>query len=64
MAKRGRPPRTDPPCSITISIPTSILTKVDKQLEDPLLGHPALGERSALITRLLKEWLDGGRLDD
>lgn len=54
----SKPQRSDPPVEIELSIPQSVLTRVELALVDPVRGKPAYGARSKLVTRLLKDWLD------
>ena len=53
----GRPKLADPPTEISVSIPTTLLAKVDLYLFDPLRSRVAYGARSRLITQLLNGWV-------
>ncbi len=57
MAKPGRKFLTDRPIRWEIAIPTSLATQVELLLSDPLLGKPKYGTRSALMTKLIRDWL-------
>lgn len=58
---RGRIPRTirSVPWTIHIEEPTAHL--VELLLLDPSTGRARLGERSKLLTRLLKDWIAAQR---
>lgn len=55
---RGRKELADPPLTWSISIPSSIATKVNILLFDPLYGKVQYGKRAELITHLLAQWLE------
>lgn len=55
---RGRRPRVDPPTQWEISLPTSLVVEVELHILDPVRRTHAFGARSALVQRLLREWLD------
>jgi len=55
---RGRKPNIDRPQYVKVSIPTSLLARIDLMLYDPILRKPAYGARSSLIVRLLRERVD------
>lgn len=54
---KGRPPRIDPPMQITVSLPSSLLTKLNDYLTELGERNPPYGVRSALITHLVEEWV-------
>jgi hypothetical protein len=54
---RGRKPRVEPSAAWKVYIPVGIANAVERELLDPLTELPAYGERSKLITLLLKDWL-------
>lgn len=58
MAKRGRKSLVVPTILWSCRIPVDVAAKVDLLLHDPLRGVPEYGARSALVSRLLREWLD------
>ena len=49
---------------ITVSIPTRLLGELELKLYDPGLGKATYGARSALIVKLLQEWLDKEKEDE
>ena len=51
--------RSDRPVEKTINIPTSIISKVDAQIVDPITTRPPHGAYSRIVTALLRKWLDG-----
>jgi hypothetical protein len=57
MAKRGRPPLVVPTVEWKCRVPIDIAAQVDLILYDPVRNITAYGERSALVGKLLKEWL-------
>ncbi|MFQ5741953.1 MAG: hypothetical protein ACE5HV_00010 [Acidobacteriota bacterium] len=48
----------DPPVEITLSLPSSLVAKVDLLLWDPVRNRPKYAARSTLVSRLLKEWTE------
>lgn len=48
---------TDPPSKVTINLPSTLLSKVNILLFDPIRGKRHYGGLSALITRLLVNWV-------
>lgn len=44
---------------IKVSLPTSLVAQLNLQFFDPVYGKPQYGKRSALIERLLRDWLKG-----
>lgn len=62
MARRGRPPLVIPTTEWKCRIPIDIAASVDLILYDPVRCTQAYGERSALVTKLLRDWLDSQRL--
>ena len=57
----GRRPKLDRPVHKRIHIPSSVHDEVEIILSDPLSGRPRWGAFSALVTQLLREWLDKRR---
>lgn len=57
MPRRGRKPHTDPPVRVEITVPQTVIAKLDLLLSDPLTARTKYGARSRLITRLIREWL-------
>ena len=57
----GRPRKTDTPKRWDIMLPSSLADTVTLLLTDPVTGAARIGARSALIERLLREWVDGLR---
>lgn len=55
---RGRRARLDPPTTWELSLPTSLVAEVELYILDPVRRKQAHGARSALVQRLLREWLD------
>jgi len=53
-----RRPLADPPVEVSVSIPTTLLDKIDLLLFDPVRGRVRYGARSKLIQQLLKRWVD------
>lgn len=51
--------RSDRPVEKTISVPTSVVTKVDDLIKDPLTNRPPHGAWAKLVTALLNKWLEG-----
>lgn len=47
----------DPPIEVHLSIPESLLRKIDEKLIDPVRGKPRYAARSTLIRKLLAQWL-------
>lgn len=43
---------------IEVPLPTTLVEEVDVRLFDPVLGKAGYGARAALITRLLKDWVN------
>ena len=58
MSRRGRPSKLIPTTEWKCHIPVDIAAKVDMLHLDPVRGTPAYGARSALVTHLLREYLD------
>ena len=61
MARRGRPPLVIPTTEWKCRIPVDVAAQVDLILYDPVRNVTAYGERSALVARLLKDWLASQR---
>lgn len=61
MAKRGRPTLVIPTVEWKCRVPVDVAASVDLILYDPVRNVTAYGERSALVGRLLKEWLASQR---
>lgn len=55
---RGRKAHADPPVKYVISVPSTLSAKVELLLFDPVTQKPLYGGRSALITQLLREWVE------
>jgi Arc/MetJ-type ribon-helix-helix transcriptional regulator len=55
---RGRRARIDRPTRWEVSIPVSLAAEIELHIFDPVRRSEAFGARSALIQRLLREWLD------
>ncbi len=51
--------RSDRPVEKNLSLPSSIVDKVNEQLNDPLTGRPPHSAWAKLVTALLNKWLDG-----
>lgn len=47
----------DRPQKVTISVPETVITRVNLLLIDPMTLKPAYGALSMLMTSLLKQWL-------
>lgn len=58
MSRRGRPSHMTPTVEWKCHIPIDVAVKIDMINLDPVRGTPAYGARSALVTRLLREYLD------
>lgn len=58
MAKPGRPALLTPTVEWKVRVPVDLAAKADLLALDPLRGTITYGARSALITRLLREYLD------
>lgn len=60
MAKRGpgRSPLVDRPVRKELSLPSSIVAEVELRLYDPSLQRVKYSAFSALVERLLREWLE------
>ena len=48
----------DPPVKILVSLPSSLVAKLDLLLIDPVRGKPKYAQRSRLIRRLLREYVE------
>jgi metal-responsive CopG/Arc/MetJ family transcriptional regulator len=55
---RGRRARIDKPVRWEVSLPTSLAAEVELHIFDPVRRTQAFGARSALVSRLLREWLE------
>lgn len=55
---KGRKPHNDPPVKVHISLPTSLVAKVELSLFDPARGRIRYGGLSELLQSLLTRWLD------
>ncbi len=55
---RGRRKLTDPPVEWKVSVPTSLAARAELILLDPVKQTIGYGERSKLLTKLLKAWVD------
>lgn len=53
-----RPKRPDAPQRIHITVPLSLLTRLELILHDPIRNKARYGERSALIETLIREWVE------
>lgn len=53
----GRRKYTDKRVREVLSIPESVLCKVELLLFDPMKGKVQHGAKSALVTQLLREWV-------
>ena len=51
--------RKDRPVDKKLSLPMSVVSRVDAHLRDPLTQRPPHGLWAKLITALLIKWLDG-----
>ena len=51
--------KEDRPVEKRINIPTSLATRIDAQLIDPVSNRPEFGAWSRLVTSLLISWLKG-----
>ena len=51
--------RKDRPVEKRVNIPTSVVSRIDEQLRDPLTMRPRHGAWAKLITALLAGWLRG-----
>ena len=58
MAKVGRPALLIPTIEWKLKIPLPIAVKLDMLVLDPIKGVPAYGQRSALVTQILRDYLD------
>lgn len=58
MAKPGRPALLTPTVEWKVRVPVDLAAKADLLALDPLRGTITYGARSALITRLLREYLE------
>lgn len=58
MAKRGRPSNMIPTVEWKCHIPIDVAGQIDLVHLDAVRGVPTYGARSALVTQLLREWLD------
>ena len=54
----ARPKKTDRPVKITVSVPESVMTRVQLKLFDPLRGRARYGALSGLMTDLLRDWVE------
>ena len=59
MAKPGRPSLLIPTVEWKVRVPVDLAAKADLLSLDPVRGTIAYGARSALITQLLRDHLDG-----
>ncbi len=57
MGKPGRPPLLIPTVAWKLKIPVPIAVKLDMLVFDPVRGINAYGQRSALVTHILREYL-------
>lgn len=58
MAKRGRTPRTIPSVRWRVEVRSDLAAQVEVLLYDPVLEIVTYGARTALINKLLAEWLE------
>ena len=58
---RGRRAALIPAVPWKCNIPVDVAAQVDTLLLDPLRGIPEYGARSALVTQLLRAWLEAQR---
>lgn len=56
-----RPKKANPTERMTVYVEAELLQKVDILLTNPLSGNIKYGARSALVERLLREWLNTQR---
>jgi len=64
---RGRKPNTTPRKTIETSLPTPLIDRLNEHLKDPITGRRALFDRSQLIEKLIRDYLNkvaGITLDD
>lgn len=54
---RGRKPRAIPHVKKKISLPEPLVREINELLVNPMSGQPGLGEWSALVERLLREYI-------
>jgi len=57
MARRGRPSLLIPTVEWKLKIPAPVAVRLDMLVLDPLKGVPAYGQRSALVTQILRDYL-------
>lgn len=62
MAKVGRPPLLVPTVAWKLKIPVPIAVELDMLVFDPVKGINAYGQRSALVTQILREYLERRKL--
>lgn len=55
---RGRKPHNDPPVKVHLSLPTSIVAKIELLLFDPVRGQMRYGGMSDLVKSLLNQWIE------
>jgi hypothetical protein len=55
---RGRKPNMDRPIGVEIHIPESVMARVSLLLFDPVRGARKHGAMSALVSQLLREWVE------
>lgn len=60
--KPGRKAELDPPVLQTLSLPSSLVTEIKLRLHDPVTRRVRYGTFSALVERLLREWLQSQQL--
>lgn len=53
-----RPSLNDPPKEIKISLPSSLVAKMELLLYDPMRQKPLYGSRSSLVRQLLERWVE------
>lgn len=58
MGKVGRPPLLIPTVAWKLKIPAPLAVKLDMLVFDPVKGINAYGQRSALVTRILREYIE------
>ena len=58
MSRTGRPPNTVPTIRWDTYVPVDVAAQVELLLLDPVRQKVQHGARSALITQLLREWVE------
>jgi hypothetical protein len=55
---KGKLPRNDPPVTIHVYLPQSLVTRLNLAIWDPKHGKPMYGARGLIIGNAIQEWLD------